>query len=541
MTRDRTILVVGGSGVFGSRVAAGLVRDGFSNVVIAGRDLARAQKVAKPLGAQAVRFDLAADDLAQRISDMNVWLVIDAAGPFQAYGSYHLAEAAIDAGAHAFDLSDDGPFTAGIHAALDAKAKAEGVVVRSGVSSVPALSAAAVRALANDLTDIELIETMILPGNRAPRGVSVMKAILAQAGKPMINGDTGWIGVRKAHVAGLTRLASPIGAPDLHLMKSRFGATDVRFFAGLELWVMHRGLEALARLVKSDVLTDATFLARALRLAAGPLYYFGSDKGAMRVRVVGRGSDGQLLDKHWTLSAIGGDGPHVPALPARVLTGMLLDKRLTPGAKAELDDLTLEEAQNHAAPLRITFSQNSAPFVSHFETCLGEDFTRLPAPIKKLHAVYGRTVWSGKATITRGTGVASRALAWLFRFPKAAQDISVTVHMDRTDKSEDWTRHFGAQSFRSELTPEANHDGRMWERFGLFSFAIDFKADETGLGFPVSKGRFLGLPIPRAILPKSETKEEVDQTGRATFSVRLSVPFVGPVVHYQGWLVPKDP
>jgi hypothetical protein len=540
MSHAQTIVIVGGSGVFGSRLAEGLVRDGFSDVVIAGRDLGRAQKVAAPLGARAAKLDAAGDDLNNQVGALRPWLVIDAAGPFQSYGSYRLAEAAIAAGAHMFDLSDDGAFTAGI-TALDAKAKAAGVTVRSGVSSVPALSAAAVRALSVDLSNIVLIESMVLPGNRAPRGISVMKAILAQAGKPLVNGDVGWIGTRKAHVAGLTRLASPIGAPDLHLMRDAFGARDVRFFAGLELWVMHRGLEALAWLVKAGVLSEATFLARPLRWVAGPLYYFGSDKGAMRVRVVGHGRDGQILERTWALSAIGGDGPHVPALPARVLAAMLRDGRLEAGAKAELHDIVMDEVEAHAPPLRLSFSRDERPFLTHFQTCLGADFDCLPAPIKALHTVIGRTVWRGKASVTRGTELAARTIAWIFCFPKATNDIPVTVHMDRTDRSEVWTRCFGTQEFRSELTPDPKIAGRMWERFGLFSFAIDFDADETGLAFPVTKGRFLGLPIPRTMLPKSDTKEEVDTDGRATFSVCLSMPMLGQVVHYQGWLDSQEP
>ena len=541
MERTLTTIIVGGSGVFGSRLADGLVGDGFTDVVIAGRDLDRAQAVADALGTRAVTLDISASDLDSQLSALHPWLVIDAAGPFQAYGGYPLAEAAIKTGAHYLDLSDDGPFTAGIQDALDEKARSAGVVVRSGVSSVPALSAAAVRALSQDLSNIELIETMILPGNRAPRGVSVMKAILAQAGKPMINGETGWIGVRTAHVRGVKRLASPIGAPDLHMMQDAFGARDVRFFAGLELWVMHRGLELIARLVHTGLLRDATRFARVLRWAAAPLYYFGSDQGAMRVRVVGRNKSGTLIERHWALKAIGGDGPHIPALPARVLSAMLRDDRLEAGAKAALDDLVLDEAQAHAAPLRISFEQDEKPFLTQFETCLGTDFARLPAPIQELHHLIGRRSWTGKASVTRGRGIAANLIATLFRFPKPVQDIPVTVHMNRTDTSEIWTRSFGSQTFQSELTFDPKTKNRMWERFGIFTFAIDFEADETGLAFPVTKGRVLGVPIPRPLLPKSETKEEVDPDGRATFSVRLSMPLVGHVVHYQGWLTPADP
>ncbi|CAN0604185.1 unnamed protein product, partial [Ectocarpus sp. 12 AP-2014] len=197
----------------------------------------------------------------------------------------------------------------------------------------------------------------------------------------------------------------------------------------------------------------------------------------------------------------------IPALPVRVLSAMLRDDRLAAGAKAELHDMKLDEIQAHAAPLRISFARGDKPFCSHFETCLGADVAQLPAPIQDLHTLIGRRAWEGKATVTRGHGFAANVVATLFRFPKTAQGIPVTVHMDRSDTSEIWVRRFGTQKFRSELTPDPKIKRRMWERFGLFTFAIDLEADETGLAFPVTKGRVLGIPIPRPLLPKSETKE----------------------------------
>ena len=50
----------------------------------------------------------------------------------------------------------------------------------------------------------------------------------------------------------------------------------------------------------------------------------------------------------------------------------------------------------------------------------------------------------------------------------------------------------------------------------------------------------LGVPIPRVLLPRSDTRESVDDLGRATFDVGLSLPVVGAVVRYRGWLVPGD-
>src|ERR1700686_2412057 len=99
-----------------------------------------------------------------------------AAGPFQGAG-YRLARAAIAAGLHYVDLADARDFVAGF-GALDAAARAAGVVALSGASSTPALSHAVLDRLTKGWRSIDTVDIAISPGNRsAPRGLSVIRAI----------------------------------------------------------------------------------------------------------------------------------------------------------------------------------------------------------------------------------------------------------------------------------------------------------------------------------------------------------------------------
>src|SRR5262245_9168071 len=145
------VLILGGYGVFGGRLARLLVRDGVE-IVIAGRDLAKAKAFAQEHGGEALLCDVHADLSPILSTAPNV--VVDAAGPFQSYGRdpYRLARFCIEHKIHYFDLSDDADFTVGISALNDAAIKA-GCFVLSGVSSVPAISAAAVRALGQGLSE----------------------------------------------------------------------------------------------------------------------------------------------------------------------------------------------------------------------------------------------------------------------------------------------------------------------------------------------------------------------------------------------------
>ena len=162
------VVILGGYGVFGGRLARLLLRDGHE-VWIAGRSRERAERFAAEHGGKPLEIDLRGD-LAPILSPAPD-VVVDAAGPFQAYGDdpYRVARFCLRHRIGYLDLSDDATFTKGI-SELDGLAMGSGCFALSGASSVPAVSSSAVAALATDLDEIEIIETAILPGNRAPRG-----------------------------------------------------------------------------------------------------------------------------------------------------------------------------------------------------------------------------------------------------------------------------------------------------------------------------------------------------------------------------------
>jgi hypothetical protein len=535
------IVVIGGAGVFGSRLCTALAREPGIDLVIAGRDLARTEALALATGGRALRLDRR--DPAAVIAIEAPFLVIDAAGPFQPDigpdigNAYPVARAALAAGAHYFDLSDDAGFTAGI-VALDAEARAKGLVCRSGVSSVPALSAAAVRALAAGLA-IHLIDTVILPGNRAPRGLSVIAAILAQAGRPVplwrggeVAPQPGWGWPLRVDLGFGPRWASVIGAPDLRLFPAAFNARSVVFRAGLELSVMHLGLWALSLPVRAGLVRSLVPLARPLRWAADLLQPFGTDRGGMRVGVIGVTPEGRAECRDWLLEAEAGDGPEVPAIPARAMVAALRAGQVAPGASACLD-LDLAAAERLMAQNRIRTRRQVAPFPLLFGAAAA--LNTLPEQLRDLHRVIDTRRWSGLAHIDRGAGVLARLVGAVMRFPPAGRDVPVTVTMQRQGGSEVWVRTFGATRFRSRLSRPHRGSGLI-ERFGPLSFRIAPRAEGGALHFPVVQGWCLGVPMPHWALPVSRTVEAVDDQGRATFDVALSHPLTGLIVRYRGWL-----
>lgn len=533
------VAVVGASGVFGARLVDLLARDGH-DLILCGRNAARLEALAARHGGRAMPLDRAGDlaPLFARAPDA----VVDAAGPFQDYGEdpYRLAAAAIAAGASYLDLSDDAGFTAGIRA-LDAAAHEAGVFALSGASSTPGLSAAVVAALSEGMDQIERIDTAILPGNRAPRGRAVMASILGQVGAPLPlrrGGPVearGWSDPKRYDLApGLSRTGWHIGAPETALFPEHFAARSSSFRAGLELGMMNRGLALLSRARRWGLIGDPRRLLGPLRLAAEALARAGTDRGGMVVEVAGRvGARG--VRRRWRLVAEAGEGPYVPAV---VIRAILRDPAaVPPGARPCLGDAPLAACEAAMGDLAVRTQWDEAEESPLFERALEQGLAALPAPVQDAHEVWDRRAFAGEARIDRGGGLGARAIAALFRFPAAAEAAPVRVVMERRGADEVWTRDFAGRRFRSRLSPAG--PGRAVEAFGPFAFELDLPVRDGTLGFEVRRGRCLGVPIPTALLPRSEARETAED-GRFRFDVALHAPLgMGLIVRYRGWLAPE--
>lgn len=163
----RRILLVGATGAFGSRLARLLARWDV-DLILSARRVEPLRALARELGGPARIETVALDRRAPDLAGLALWAVVDAAGPFQA-SDLTLARAAVAAGAHYVDIADGRDFVARFPAALDADARAAGVLAVTGASSTPALSAAALDQLTAGWRAIDTARVTISPGARARR------------------------------------------------------------------------------------------------------------------------------------------------------------------------------------------------------------------------------------------------------------------------------------------------------------------------------------------------------------------------------------
>jgi saccharopine dehydrogenase-like NADP-dependent oxidoreductase len=373
------VLILGGYGVFGLRLARGLVRNGFP-VGLAGRDLVKAQAAAADLRREFPAADVMAalvdtgavtqDGLRSLGGACGVGAVVDATGPWQSCG-YGFARTVVSAGLHYLDIADARGFVSGFSAALDADAKAAGVVALTGASSTPALSTAALDEVVRGWREIRSVEIAILPGNRAPRGLAVIRAILSYAGRPtrvFVGGHwqerPGWGMTERREVPGLgRRWTSLCETPDLDIVPARYGVTrDAVFRAGLELAPLHLGVVAAGRLVRAGLVASFDPVADLLRRAADLLLGFGSDRGGMVVAARGTDGAGDPVDGAWLLTVEAGDGPYIPTLPALAAVKALSDGRIgEPGASPCAGVLDLAAIAAEFAPHAISWRLGPCP------------------------------------------------------------------------------------------------------------------------------------------------------------------------------------
>ncbi|PHR59138.1 MAG: hypothetical protein COA43_09815 [Robiginitomaculum sp.] len=551
----KTVLIIGGYGQFGQRLSRRLASLSDIRVLVAGRNIKKAEALCISVGGnlEAVFFDTY-QDITKQLSTLNPSIVVNAVGPFQTvFGAdYALANACIDLHIHYLDLSDSGTFTKGIDQ-LDARAKAAGITVISGASSVPALSSAITDAAQLQFAKLDSIEGGISPGGRIDIGLSVTQAVLSYLGKPLKvfrggqwGDENGYSRVHKhtisiANTAPLHRKFGLCDAPDLLLFPDHYSGVDtVRFFGSQELWIIHISLRVLAWLHKKSWVKNLQNRARFFQWWGTQLGRFASERGGMFMRFHGTDTHGKPQSLHWNLIASDGDGPFIPILACEILIKKWLRDAPRSGARSAVSEISLAEFEAEFRTLSILSAftpMQPAPYL--YEQVLGEGFKTLPPAVQAGHKVSCYKIMTGRVDIQRGTNPLTNLLANIIGFAKTRSDAPITIHMDVQDGKEVWTRIIDGKAFRSTLS-KAPKPNEIYEQFGPIKFKMLFRIANDKLHYDIVSARVFSMPYPKFLLPKSVTHEceenECEENSKFIFDVDISLPLLGRLIAYKGWL-----
>jgi hypothetical protein len=549
----KRVLLIGSTGTFGNRLAQHLSQMPELHIFLASRNIERADAIARLLKAKGTKAKIStvALDVTRNFDTVLVtikpWLVIDTSGPFQTAG-YDVARAALEAGAHYFDLADARDFLLGFENALNSIANEKGLVARAGCSTTPAITTAVVGDLTQGWKRIDTVDVAIIPGGNNMVGPALAEAVLLQAGVPVeqfrygvLDTVHGWLKSKYVHVSRLgTFRAAPAETVDPVIMPQRYALTSrMSFRAGLVSVLEQRGFETIAWFRRRGQFKNVGTLGKILVQGRKLTRLWSHDRGGMVIIVTGLNAEGKWIESNWSLLAEKGNGPHVPILPIVAAVKMLLADQFTKGGRMITGEISLSQIMDLFPALSIsTQMQQSQSSTGAFETAMGSQvYASLPGPIRAFHDPAGYPVWQGEASVERGTSLASRFVAKVMGLPKAGQGHTVKVSVERqADASEVWTREFSGKKFSSKLT--LGKDRKLQESFGPTTFTLGLTGSTLGSDLPILDGRAFGIPIPGFFLPTSTAREFVDEQGRFRFDVRLDIPIFGLLVHYRGWLAP---
>lgn len=538
------ILVIGGYGGFGARLSRRLLATGHE-VYVGGRSVEKARAFCARIGAEPVLVDRTGD-LRPLLRDLRPDVLIDAAGPFQGSG-YALPEACIAERVHYLDLADARDFVWGI-AELDRAASGAGVVVISGGSSVPALSGAVARRLAESLDRVSQVEIAISASTRSTASRSVTGAILTYAGRPLKL----WRGGRWTSGLGGSELrrmwfevegAKPLrrrwlalcDVPDLQLLPRMLpGNPAVVFRAGSDRPPQILGLWLVALLVRFGILRSLKGLTGMFVWLQRAALWVGSNRSAMAVTLRGW-AEGERVERSWTLIAEDGCGPEIPTLAAALLVERICSGA-RPGARDASGELELDDFEQLLAELPLRYGITERRLGAElYRRAMKARFGDLPQPVRRIHEVNGDAGAAGEAVVSRGDGLIATLLCRLMGFPPSGR---CPLHVSFTERrgAERWTRNFGGHRFSSLL--------RQWgdgvsERFGPIRFHFELPPTAQGLRMVLRCWSVFGIRLPLAIAPRIDASEW-HEAERFRFRVDVAMPLAGPTIRYSGWLEPID-
>ena len=172
---------------------------------------------------------------------------------------------------------------------------------------------------------------------------------------------------------------------------------------------------------------------------------------------------------------------------------------------------------------------------SLYRQILGRQFDALPAALRRFHDAPGGGRARGTFRVDRAAGRLRNALASLLGLPKAGSDVPVHLRVVVEGERERWIRDF--QGHRVETVAWVWRDLLM-ESLGWTSFASALVRDGSRLSYEFRRAWFAGIPIPRWLSPSVESYVDAGEAGWRVV-VGISVPVLGELVRYEGWIEPE--
>jgi Domain of unknown function (DUF4166) len=175
-----------------------------------------------------------------------------------------------------------------------------------------------------------------------------------------------------------------------------------------------------------------------------------------------------------------------------------------------------------------------------YSEVLGKDWLALSEKIRCAHSAGAER--NGVFRITYGTGWMAKKLAHLSGLPQAADAADTCLKIFLEGAGERWERQFDGKAFTTRQWK--GKDGFIVERFGEWELHFKLRVKEGNLFYDQSRARLclgtLYIPMPLACSPRVSAKEMQDDAARILVSVIVTLPLIGLLISYEGYLDVKE-
>jgi hypothetical protein len=176
-----------------------------------------------------------------------------------------------------------------------------------------------------------------------------------------------------------------------------------------------------------------------------------------------------------------------------------------------------------------------------YQRLLGAAWHDLAEPVRRSHADSSEVRCTGEFRIRHGAHPGARLIAQIARLPRESGCAAARLRIVPTEGGERWERFFDGRAFTSRQRAEG---GLLVERVGAAEYRFRLAAEDGALiyraaGVALRIGP-LRLFLPSFVTPRAAGKEE-SREGRAHIFVEVSLPLIGRLIEYEGFLEREGP
>lgn len=162
----------------------------------------------------------------------------------------------------------------------------------------------------------------------------------------------------------------------------------------------------------------------------------------------------------------------------------------------------------------------------------GSGWPDLPRPCQSVHRRYNR--FEGQIDVTLSPNPVLRAATRLAGIPPPQTAAPLILTTEAKNGVEVWTRQIGAQTLVSKRWIEK--ENLLAERMGPVTVLSKIRTTRTGTDQVALSWRFLGVPMPRALMPVIHAEDRAE-AGTYHFDILVSLPWFRVILFgYSGHL-----